>query len=79
MSRGADRERPNYAPTHERPPRIVVRVSFETSYTATACLAQAYEELVPTLRRLLPQESGQRQPAEPLPPLCASARREGRR
>ena len=83
MSRGADRERPNHAPTQGRPPRIVVRVTFETSFTAAACLAEAYEHLVPTLRRRLPQGNGQARglPAEPLPRLHAGERerREGRR
>jgi hypothetical protein len=58
-----------------------VRVTFEVSYSATACLAEAYEQLAPILRRLLPQENGRSLglPAEPLRELGASARREGRR
>jgi hypothetical protein len=81
MSRRADRECPSHAPTRGERARIGVRVTFEASYTAVACLAEAYEQLVPTLRRSLPQGSGQSSglSAWPLPRLSAGVRREGRR
>jgi len=52
-----------------------VRITFEPSWVSPACVAQAYERVVPITRRLAPQ-AGAPQPAQSAPPTQQVGRRQ---
>ena len=54
---------------------LEVRITFEPSWVSPACVAQAYERVVPITRRLAPQ-AGAPQPAESAPPTQQVGRRQ---
>jgi hypothetical protein len=54
---------------------LEVRITFEPSWVSPACVAQAYERVVPSTRRLAPQ-AGAPQPAESAPPTQQVGRRQ---
>ena len=64
--------RPRYKETrvarrgHTGSPTMEVRITFEPSWGSPACVAQAYERVVPITRRLAPR-AGAPQPAERAP------------
>ena len=54
---------------------LEVRITFEPSWVSPACVAQAYERVVPITRRLAPQACAP-QPAESAPPTQQVGRRQ---
>jgi len=54
---------------------LEVRITFEPSWGSPACVAQAYEQVVPITRRLAPQ-AGVPQPAERAPQTQPVGRRQ---
>ena len=56
-------------------PPLEVRITFEPSWVSPACVAQAYERVVPITRRLAPQARAP-QPAESAPQTQQGGRRQ---
>ena len=56
-------------------PPLEVRITFEPSWVSPACVAQAYERVVPITRRLAPQARAP-QPAESAPQTQQVGRRQ---
>ena len=54
---------------------LEVRITFEPSGVSPACVAQAYERVVPITRRLAPQACAP-QPAQSAPPTQQVGRRQ---
>jgi hypothetical protein len=54
---------------------LEVRITFEPSWVSPACVAQAYERVVPITRRLAPRARGP-QPAESAPQTQQRGRRQ---
>ena len=54
---------------------LEVRITFEPSWGSPACVAQAYEQVVPITRRLAPQACAP-QPAQSAPPTQQVGRRQ---